>query len=166
MSLTPDNAARYADTPAAPARTRVYAIGWSVVTTMALALMLSACSPSASGSSSVVASGATAPVSAKVSTASTTTGSAARVAVSKGGSAVGKQGCTHSSCAYVVATTSGFGADVTCSLNSAYGSEGFVTWTQGPAETKQSKNYYGYPGTEVTVTCAGGGQSASGSITW
>lgn len=88
------------------------------------------------------------------------------VTVSKGASAVGvkdKNGvvqCSHSSCAYIVATTANFSAGVSCSV-------GFgIDWTQGANESKQSPNYYGYPKSSVTVTCSGGGQTASGSITW
>ena len=45
-------------------------------------------------------------------------------------------------------------------------SDGFVSWTQGPAETTQSRNYFGYPDATVTVTCSGAGETATGSLTW
>lgn len=99
-------------------------------------------------------------------TASVSKESESTVTVSKGSSAVGQPGCTAASCAYIVATTAGFSGTVTCSPDSTNGKVGWVTWTQGPNEKKQSPDYYGYPSTQVTVTCTGGGQSASGSITW
>jgi hypothetical protein len=54
---------------------------------------------------------------------------------------------------------------VTCSVAGPEGKFG-VTWPQGASETKQSPNYYGYPGTLVSVTCSANGQSAVGSLTW
>lgn len=107
-----------------------------------------------------------APVRPSASAAATPTISPS-VTVARGTSAEGQPGCSSSFCAYVAATTAGFADDdVSCSVVSDQGSEGFVVWTQGPSETKQSPNYYGYPDSTVTVTCTGGGQSASGSLTW
>ena len=105
------------------------------------------------------------PVTPSASAAATPTISPS-VTVARGASAEGQPGCSSSFCAYVAATTAGFADDVSCSVVSEQGSEGFVVWTQGPSETKQSPNYYGYPDSTVTVTCTGGGQSASGSLTW
>lgn len=85
------------------------------------------------------------------------------VTVLKGASAVGLPGCTHSSCAYIKATTANFGGNVTCTANSQNGNSGWLSWTQGPNETKQSPNYYGFPGTWVTVTCGG---ITSPAFTW
>lgn len=73
--------------------------------------------------------------------------------------------CSAASCAHVSAKTAGFTGAVTCSVadsESAFG----VTWQQGASETKQSPNYYGYPGNIVSVTCSANGQTAVGSLTW
>ena len=128
-------------------------------TSLAMAWLVSGCSAE---SPTVVAS---TPVIPSVSATATPTVPPS-VTVARGASAEGQPGCSSSLCAYVAATTAGFAADVSCSVDSEKGSGGFVAWTQGPAETMQSPNYYGYPGSSVTVTCTGGGQSASGSLTW
>lgn len=88
------------------------------------------------------------------------------VVVAKGDSAEGQPGCFSSACAYVTTATAGFSGDVSCSVASTRGSDGFVSWTQGPAETTQSPNYFGYPDATVTVTCSGAGETATGSLTW
>nr|NLI48894.1 hypothetical protein [Propionibacterium sp.] len=80
------------------------------------------------------------------------------VTVSKGANAQGQPGCDSSYCRYVVATTANFGGNVRCNVDFSGG----VAWTQGPNETRQSLNYYGFPGGTVTVTCNG----VSGSLTW
>lgn len=99
------------------------------------------------------------------SSAPTTSTSIPTVTVTKG-EPVSTPSCTHASCAYIAAATAGFPGEVTCSVDSQMGNEGFVPWTQAAVENRQSPNFYGYPDTTVTVTCTGGGQSASGSITW
>lgn len=83
------------------------------------------------------------------------------VTVSKGAK-VSTSTCSTSSCAYIVAATANFNTSVTCSV----GGWGY-SWTQGGnATATSSPNYYGYPGTTVTVTCSGGGQTATGSMVW
>jgi hypothetical protein len=51
---------------------------------------------------------------------------------------------------------------VTCSFNSQHGSGGFVTQVYGANQSKDSNNWYGWPGEWVTVTCGG----VSGTVTW
>lgn len=89
------------------------------------------------------------------------------VTVSKGASAQGYPGCSSSACRFIVATTTNFTSNVTCSPNSQHGTGGFVNWTQGANESHQSPDYYGWPGEWVRVTCTDGqGHSATGQITW
>jgi hypothetical protein len=89
------------------------------------------------------------------------------VSVSKGASAVGRSGCSDPSCAFIVATTANFTSNVSCTANSREGSGGFFSWTQGANATRQSPDYYGYPGGWVSVTCTDGqGHSATGRLTW
>jgi hypothetical protein len=76
-------------------------------------------------------------------------------------------GCTSSACYYISAKTANFTSNVTCSADTQSGNSGFMTWTQGPNATKQSPNYFGYPGQWVKVTCIDGqSHSASDTITW
>ncbi|HRV69131.1 MAG TPA: Ig-like domain-containing protein, partial [Marmoricola sp.] len=85
------------------------------------------------------------------------------VSVSKGASAQGQAGCTVAACRFVVVTTENFPGSVTCQITQAYpNTNGFLTWTQGGNETKQSPNYYGFPGKGITVEC----DAVSGSTTW
>lgn len=72
-------------------------------------------------------------------------------------------GCTVAACRWVVVTTKNFPGSVSCHISSAYpNTVGFVSWTQGGNETKQTLNVYGYPGKSITATCNG----VSGSTTW
>ncbi len=84
------------------------------------------------------------------------------VSLSRGASAVGQKGCDTASCAYIHVQTANFPGNVTCSANSQHGSAGWGTWTQGPNASRDSPNYYGYPGTWVSVNCGG----VTGSMTW
>ena len=85
------------------------------------------------------------------------------VSVGKGAPAQGQAGCTVAACRFVVVTTENFPGSVTCQITQAYpNTNGFLTWTQGGNETKQSPNYYGFPGKGITVNCNG----VSGSTTW
>jgi hypothetical protein len=93
----------------------------------------------------------------------------ASVTVSKGGPCGGGGGapcgggsCTHSSCAYITVQTANFGGRVTCTFNSDHGPGGFVTESFGPNERRQTRNWYGYPGESVYVTCGG----VQGSYRW
>ncbi|HEY0639469.1 MAG TPA: Ig-like domain-containing protein [Pseudonocardiaceae bacterium] len=63
--------------------------------------------------------------------------------------------CTDPSCSWIVVTTANFGGSVTCTFDSDHGPGGFVSETYGPNESRQSGNWYGYPGTRVYVTCGG-----------
>lgn len=123
------------------------------------AVVLSACSTAPLTPAQTVAAPPTA-----AATTTTAAGAAASVVVGKG-VAVNRPECTHASCAYVTATTSGFAASVTCTVAGPDGDFG-VTWEQAANETKQSPNFYGYPGTTVIVRCSAAGQTASGTLTW
>jgi hypothetical protein len=70
--------------------------------------------------------------------------------------------CTNSSCAYIHVQTANFPGSVSCSFNSQHGSGGFVSGTWGANQSKDSFNWYGYPGEWVSVTCGG----KTGSMTW
>lgn len=64
--------------------------------------------------------------------------------------------CTHSSCAFFGARTSGFPGSVRCSARTQTGSvSGWSPWTQGGNDSHISTNYYGYPGRWIVVTCDG-----------
>ncbi|MEU7482116.1 Ig-like domain-containing protein [Lentzea sp. NPDC042327] len=89
------------------------------------------------------------------------------VTVSKGaacgaGGCNGSGVCTSSACAYVVVQTANFSSSVTCTFNSDHGPVGFVNENFGPNERRQTRNYYGYPGEQVYVTCGG----VQGSFRW
>ncbi|MBR7828543.1 cadherin-like domain-containing protein [Actinospica sp. MGRD01-02] len=79
-----------------------------------------------------------------------------------GGSACQGGSCTNSSCAYIHVQTANFSGNVTCSFNSSVGAQGFINETYGPNQSKDSYNWFGYPGDTVTVTCGG----VSGSYVW
>ncbi|MBW4720619.1 Ig-like domain-containing protein [Saccharothrix obliqua] len=89
------------------------------------------------------------------------------VTVSKG-AACGPSGCTGTTtcttdaCAYITVQTKNFPGPVTCTFTSDRGSDGFVDEAFGPNETKQTRNYYGYPGELVHVTCGG----VKAKMTW
>lgn len=91
----------------------------------------------------------------------------ATVSLSKGASAVGQPNCDTASCRFVVATTANFTSNVNCSIDTQQGNAGLVSWQQGPNQTRQTPNYFGYPGNWVRVTCTDGqGHSATGQMTW
>ncbi|MFC3897724.1 Ig-like domain-containing protein [Lentzea rhizosphaerae] len=89
------------------------------------------------------------------------------VTVSKGapcgaGGCAGTGVCTSNACAYIVVQTANFTSNVTCTFNSDHGPVGFVNENFGPNERRQTRNYYGYPGEQVYVTCGG----VQGSFRW
>jgi hypothetical protein len=63
-------------------------------------------------------------------------------------------GCT-SSCQYIHVQTANFGGNVTCTFNSQHGSGGFVSQTYAANQSKDSFNWFGFPGQWVQVTCGG-----------
>jgi hypothetical protein len=63
--------------------------------------------------------------------------------------------CTNSSCAYIRVQTANFPGRVTCSFDSDHGNSGFVNSGYGANETRDSPDWYGFPGTNVYVTCGG-----------
>jgi hypothetical protein len=79
-----------------------------------------------------------------------------------GGSACAGGSCLSSTCAYIHVATANFSGNVTCTFNSQHGPGGFVTFTYGPNQSKDSGNWYGYPGEWVSVTCGG----VTGQMTW
>jgi hypothetical protein len=79
-----------------------------------------------------------------------------------GGPACAGGSCTDPSCAYVHVQTANFPGSVTCSFDSTHGSGGWYPGTWGANQSKDSGNWFGYPGYVVTVTCGG----VSGSVTW
>jgi hypothetical protein len=79
-----------------------------------------------------------------------------------GGAACQGGTCTNSSCAYIHVQTANFSGNVTCSFNSSVGAQGFISETYGPNQSKDSYNWFGYPGDTVTVTCGG----VTGSYVW
>lgn len=84
------------------------------------------------------------------------------VSVSKGRACAGTcSGCTSSACYYIHVTTANFSGGVTCSFNSQEGG-GFANEGYGANDSKDSYNYYGWPGTWVSATCGG----VTGSTTW
>jgi hypothetical protein len=91
------------------------------------------------------------------------------VSVSKGARCGGGGGaacpggtCSSTSCALIHVTTANFGGNVTCTFNSQHGPGGFVTGTWGANQSKDSGNWYGYPGEWVSATCGG----VTGQMTW
>ncbi|MFF5230419.1 Ig-like domain-containing protein [Dactylosporangium sp. NPDC000521] len=100
-----------------------------------------------------------------------TTGPApATVTVSKGAACGGGGGaacrgagtCSNPSCGYIRVTTANFPGNVTCTFNSQHGPGGFVSGTWTSNQTKDSSNWYGYPGEWVSATCGG----VTGQFTW
>ena len=79
-----------------------------------------------------------------------------------GGSACEGGSCASSSCGYIHVVTANFSAGVTCSFDSSVGPEGFVDESYGANDSKDSENWFGYPGDTVTVTCGG----VSGKYVW
>jgi hypothetical protein len=72
-----------------------------------------------------------------------------------GGAACRGGSCTSSSCGYIHVATANFGGNVTCTFNSQHGPGGFVTDVYGANQSKDSDNWYGWPGEWVTATCGG-----------
>lgn len=126
-----------------------------------LLVLLVACSggPVASSGPATTTSSAAASVPPASAVASPT--GRASVVVSKGAPAR-EENCTHSSCAFIVITTANFAGDVTCRLDGGWAGP----WALGPNETRATNAYWGYPNKTVTITCADGGQTASGSLRW
>jgi hypothetical protein len=60
-----------------------------------------------------------------------------------------------SSCQYIHVQTANFSGNVLCTFNSQHGPGGFVNETYGPNQSKDSFDWYGYPGEWVQVTCGG-----------
>lgn len=80
-----------------------------------------------------------------------------------GAACTGRGSCTHSSCAYIHVQTRYFTSSVSCTFDSQNGNSGFVqrvTW--GANESKDSPNWYGYPGQWVRASCGG----VTGQMTW
>lgn len=136
------------------------------------ALTLTACapvpgSPSSDTASTPVSSATSTPVSSPTessapSTTVTVTVAVPTVTVGRGASHQTST-CTVSACAYVQVTTSGFASKVTCQITKArVDITNFSPWTQGPNATKDSPNYYGWPGTSIKVECTDGISTASG----
>lgn len=93
-----------------------------------------------------------------------------RVWITRGSSAVGQSGCSHSSCAYLVVNTENFnGGDyrVVCHDNyQGEGSFGGRTYSLPANGSRQLGCYYGYPGYDVWVTIEGGNPGASERLRW
>jgi hypothetical protein len=70
--------------------------------------------------------------------------------------------CTSASCAYIHVQTQNFPGTVTCTFNSQHGPGGFFSGTWGANQSKDSNNWYGYPGEWVQATCGG----VTGQMTW
>ncbi|MFD5828005.1 Ig-like domain-containing protein [Lentzea sp. NPDC060358] len=70
--------------------------------------------------------------------------------------------CTSTSCAYIVVQTANFSGNVTCTFDSDHTAAGFVTENFGPNETRQTRNYYGWPKSNVWATCNG----VRGTLYW
>ncbi|WP_026424753.1 Ig-like domain-containing protein [Actinokineospora inagensis] len=69
--------------------------------------------------------------------------------------------CTDASCAFITVQTKDFKGNVSCSF-SADKPGTWVKESYGPNETRQSKNFYGSPGTTVYVTC----DNVQGKLVW
>lgn len=80
------------------------------------------------------------------------------VTVSRGapcGAACPSSVCNDPSCAYIHVQTANFGGTVTCSFNSQHGAGGWSNENYGANQSKDSWNFFGYPGEWVQVTCGG-----------
>jgi hypothetical protein len=77
------------------------------------------------------------------------------IALSQGGSAQGRKGCSTSDCHYIVVTLTNFTSGGTCSFNSSLGPDGFLTMSYPGNGTYTSVNYYGISGGWVSATCGG-----------
>jgi hypothetical protein len=88
-----------------------------------------------------------------------------KVALTKGGSAQGKPGCSSSACRYLQVSYSGFSSGshtITC--RASHGDEGgFYTYTRSGASNTSAVCYYGFGGRSVWVTVDG---TSSNKITW
>ncbi|MBM7771505.1 hypothetical protein JOD54_001709 [Actinokineospora baliensis] len=76
--------------------------------------------------------------------------------------------CTDASCAFIKVKVENFrGNTVTCSFTAQTAGYTFVNETFTPGEERQTRNFYGSPGTKVTVTCrSSGSPNTTGAITW
>jgi hypothetical protein len=70
--------------------------------------------------------------------------------------------CTNASCAYIHVQTANFSGPVTCVFNSQHGNGGFVNTPYGANDSKDSYDWFGYPGQWVSATCGG----VTGQMTW
>jgi hypothetical protein len=86
------------------------------------------------------------------------------VTVSKGAPCGGAcaSSCTNPSCAYIHVQTANFSGPVTCVFNSQHGNGGFVDTPYGANQSKDSYDWFGYPGQWVSATCGG----VTGQMTW
>ncbi|GAA2394891.1 fibronectin type III [Catellatospora methionotrophica] len=71
------------------------------------------------------------------------------------GTACAGTGTCSGTCYYITVTTANFSGNQTCTFNSSLGSDGFVTMSIGPNQTKQSGNWFGGHGGWATATCGG-----------
>jgi len=85
------------------------------------------------------------------------------VTVSESGGVYYPSGCNFG-CRNISVTTANFNTSVSCSGNAPDWT--FGPWSQGGNDTTTGSYWYGFWGNTVTVTCRGGGQSASGSKVW
>jgi hypothetical protein len=99
--------------------------------------------------------------------ASGTPTSPINVTISRGASAVGLPGCSHSSCAYVMTVATGLSPNttytVTCHDNVGSGFSATAVTTNGNGRLSDASCYYGYPGNQVWTTV---GPHESNRITW
>ncbi len=95
----------------------------------------------------------------------TTPPPAPAVSLSKGGSAVGRPGCTHASCAFLNVTFANFSAGThTITCRASDGDEGgYYTYTRSGSADSFAYCYYGFPGRTVWVTVDG---VSSNQIVW
>ena len=84
------------------------------------------------------------------------------VSISKGGSAQGQPGCSTTSCAYVLVTTRNFSGSYTCTWWGGNGGD-WASKAYAGDKTDAAYAYYGYPNTQVHVTCGG---VQSNTINW
>jgi hypothetical protein len=89
------------------------------------------------------------------------------VTISKGGSAVGQPGCSHSSCAWVDTVATGLSPNTTytvqCHASNSTGFSASSRTTDGNGRLTDRSCYFGYPGERFWVTV---GPHESNRITW
>ena len=121
--------------------------------------LMAACASSPGSLSSAPSSSAPA---ASASSTPPASAPAPSVAIAKGKSAKGLPGCSSASCAYVLVTTRNFSGSYTCTW---WGSDGgnwaSTVYTGDKADARYA--YYGFPDTQVHVTCGG---VRSNTIKW